>query len=155
MTKPSNAKWNCSLFCVWFVRMHHTLVHLPPSTLLPVFSSLIIHFTFSAFCIRGARGSTWGQPLQAVAPPSGPGVPMLQMHLHVLQRPGPAAAPAEARWDQALPVPALLLRQQSTEPAGGASTPWAQGQSESTTDDVFCSYISNETDWEPSHVKCR
>lgn len=53
---------------------------------------------------------------------------MPQMHLHLLQRPGAAAAPAEARRGQTLPVPALLLRQRTAEAAGGASTPGAQGQ---------------------------
>lgn len=104
---------------------------LPYSTAISL-PNLIICLPLSSSSSRGARGSVGGQPLQAVAPPSGPGVPMPQMHLHMLQRPGVAAAPAEARWDQTLPVPALLLWQQSAEPARGASTPWAQGQLEST-----------------------
>lgn len=79
---------------------------------------------------RRARGSAGGQPLQAVAPPAGPGFPLPQMHLHMLQRPDAAAAPAEARRDQTLPVPALLLRQQPAEPARGAPSHRAQGPCE-------------------------
>lgn len=106
----------------------HILPSAPPHRHSPSLShNLIIHFTLSSSS-RGACGSVGGQPLQAVAPPSGPGVPMPQMHLHMLQRPDVAAAPAEARRGQTLPVPALLLWQQSTEPARGASTPRAQGQ---------------------------
>lgn len=105
------------------------LLLLPPALqLLPFLKSNNPLHSFPFSSTRGACGSAGGQPLQAVAPPAGPRVPLPQMHLHVLQWPGPAAAPAEARWDQALPVPALLLRQQSTEPARGASTPRAQGQ---------------------------
>lgn len=111
----------------------HILPLAPPSTTTHRYSpslshNLIIHFTLSSSSSRGACGSVGGQPFQAVAPPSGPGVPMPQMHLHMLQRPDVAAAPAEARRGQTLPVPALLLWQQSTEPARGASTPRAQGQ---------------------------
>lgn len=112
---------------LWLFPSPRLLCHLSS---LPL-SNRIIHLTLSSPSSRGACGSIRGQPLQAVAPPSGPGVPLPQMHLHMLQRPGTAAAPAEACWDQTVPVSALLLWQQSAQPARGASTPRAQGQLES------------------------
>lgn len=127
-------------FCLAFI--HNRAAHCAANCICFILKSALqpfiglICFTSAAPSTRRACGSSGGQPLQAVAPPRGSGVPVPQMHLHVLQRPLAAASPAEARWDQALPVPALLLRQQPPEPAGRAPAPRAQSQSNV----LLCSY---------------
>ncbi len=79
--------------------------------------------------LRGARSPTGGVSLEAVASSGRRGVPLSQMHLYLFQRAEPAAAHPETRGAEALPMSALLLRQQTHARAGDPPARGAQGLS--------------------------